>query len=112
MHRNDFLDIASKLINGPRAEDYGDVLENHERIAKIWSVILGCKVSPAQVILCMTGVKIARLVEKNDSQDGWTDIIGYGALGGEITSSPEAPDPQTTKLSTYQSNKHTGLRSQ
>ena len=111
MHRNDFLDLASRLINGDRAAEYGDVLENHQRIATIWGTILGHEVSPGQVIACLIGMKMARLTNKIDSEDSWVDIIGYAALGGEITSDPEAPDPQTTKLSTYQSDKHTDLRS-
>ena len=39
-NRKHFLDEAEKLINGPRAKEYGPAKFNHERIAKIWSVIL------------------------------------------------------------------------
>ena len=37
-NREYFLKEAEKLINGPRAKDYGPVKKNHQRIADIWSV--------------------------------------------------------------------------
>ena len=39
-HRKNTLIKASALITGDRASEYGDAYENHERIAKIWSVLL------------------------------------------------------------------------
>ena len=39
-NREHFLKQAEELINGPRAEDYGPALLNHERIATIWNVLL------------------------------------------------------------------------
>ena len=38
--RKHFLDTAEALINGDRAKEYGPAKENHERIAKMWSVLL------------------------------------------------------------------------
>ena len=49
MNRKEILDKAEKMINGPRAKDYGDAHENHERIAKMWSVLLEREVTVAQV---------------------------------------------------------------
>ena len=40
MKRDDVLNIAQDLINGTRAEDYGDAHENHARIAEDWNLIL------------------------------------------------------------------------
>jgi hypothetical protein len=38
-------------------------------------------------VACMIGVKLARLSNTShmNSDDTWTDIIGYAALGGEIS---------------------------
>ena len=83
--RKHFLDEAERLINGPRAKEYGPAKFNHERIAKIWSVILGIEVTAQQVVACMVGLKLARLAETMDHDDSWIDIIGYSALGGEFT---------------------------
>ena len=82
--RKFFLDTAETLINGPRAKEYGPAKFNHERIATIWSVILGRCITPEQVVACMIGLKLARLAEDSTKDDSWVDIIGYAALGGEI----------------------------
>ena len=82
--RKDFLNKAEELINGPRAKEYGPAKFNHERIATIWSVVLGRCITPEQVVACMIGLKLARLAEDSTKDDSWVDIIGYAALGGEI----------------------------
>ena len=83
MKREEILNKAEGLVNGPRAKAYGDAHDNHERIAKIWSVLLGKEVSVSQVYQCMVAVKLARLTVTPDHEDSWIDICGYGALGGE-----------------------------
>ena len=83
MNRKEILDKAEKMINGPRAKDYGDAHENHERIAKMWSVLLERAVTVAQVYQCMIAVKLSRLIETPGHEDSWLDICGYSALGGE-----------------------------
>lgn len=74
-----YLQTADDLVNGPRAHHYGHPLDNHDRIARIWSVILGVEVTPDQVALCMVGTKVARLANDIDHEDSWIDIAGYVA---------------------------------
>ena len=83
MNRKEILDKAEKMINGPRAKDYGDAHQNDERIAKMWSVLLERDVTVAQVYQCMIAVKLSRLIETPEHEDSWLDICGYSALGGE-----------------------------
>jgi|TARA_R110000782_G_C14503692_1_gene378943 hypothetical protein len=83
MKRAEVLKKAELMINGPRAKDYGDSYTNHERIAKMWSVLLGKEVTVAQVYQCMIAVKLSRLIQTPEHEDSWLDICGYGALGGE-----------------------------
>lgn len=71
------LQEAERIVNGPRASDYGDARENHQRIADIWSALLRVKVTPEQVAMCMIGVKLARLANTPDHRDSWVDIAGY-----------------------------------
>ena len=73
MNRKEILDKL-KMINGPRAKDYGDAHENHERIAKMWSVLLEREVTVAQVYQCMIAVKLSRLIETPGHEDSWLDI--------------------------------------
>jgi len=79
-----FLNEAELLINGPRANDYGESRINHERIATMWSIICKTEITPEQVIACMIGLKLSRLSEDITKSDSWLDIIGYAALGGEM----------------------------
>lgn len=84
MRRDEILNTASELINGERDRVYGTPLENHQRIAGIWSVILGHRVTAQQVALCMAGVKMARLVESPRHLDSYVDGAAYMAIAGEI----------------------------
>jgi len=83
MKREEILQKAESLVNGPRAKDYGDAYENHDRIAKIWSVILDKEITVSQVYQCMVAVKQARLIISPNHEDSWVDIAGYAALGGD-----------------------------
>lgn len=84
MNRSEILSTAESLINGDRAKDYGDASENFERIGKLWEPVLGVPVSAEQVALCLTQLKVARLITSPTHQDSWVDAAGYIALGGEI----------------------------
>jgi hypothetical protein len=46
--------------------------------------VFGQTVTPEQVALAMTCLKVARLIETPDHEDSWVDIAGYGACGAEI----------------------------
>lgn len=84
MKREDILKSAIGLINGDRAEDYGDAFENHKRIAELWSVVFGIKVTTQQVVLCLILLKVARLIYSPSKKDSWIDIAGYSGIGGEF----------------------------
>ena len=84
MNRVDVLNQAEQLINGPRAQDYGDARENFGRVAQVWSALLDQHIKPEQVALCMTALKMCRLAKTLDHTDSWIDAAGYIALGAEI----------------------------
>ena len=90
--RSDVLDQAKALICGDRLADYGAPDVNFGRIAAIWSVILGIPVRADQVALCMTGLKIARLVQAPHA-DSYVDGAGYLALAAELALSPAKATP-------------------
>lgn len=67
------LEEAQRLITGDRNRTYDHPLDNFQRIADIWSVVLGIRVTPEQVGLCMVGVKLAReafLPKRDNLVDG------------------------------------------
>ena len=82
------LEEADKLINGDRKEDYGDVRESFERIAKLWSVVLGIEVTSKQVNLCMMQLKMSREIGKH-KRDNLVDICGYAALVDKLLDNNE-----------------------
>ena len=97
MKRDEVLDAAKQLINGPRAKDYGDAYENHGRIADGWNVIINGAlkshgyVTPAHVTLMMDWVKTSRLIETIDHEDSWIDKAGYTGLGAEFVERDARP---------------------
>lgn len=86
MNKSEVLDQAKVLINGKRSEEYGTAQQNFQRIADIWSVIFGHKVTSTQVAMCMIGTKLTRLIQTSDHPDSWVDIAGYAGCGGEVSS--------------------------
>lgn len=67
---------AIDLVSGDRQKAYGHPSKNFEDIARLWSVILGIEVTPAQVGLCMVQVKLAREVFV-PKRDNLVDAVGY-----------------------------------
>ncbi|QEP08841.1 hypothetical protein F0M17_02265 [Glutamicibacter sp. ZJUTW] len=84
------LTTAEQLINGDRAKDYGDASENFQRIANLWTPILGVQVTATDVALCLTQLKVARLITSPAHKDSWIDAAGYIALGGEIANKEQS----------------------
>lgn len=82
--REQILNQAAALISGDRAKDYGDAATSFSRVAFIWSGILGMDVTPAQVAMCLAGLKLSRLANAPTHHDSWVDLAGYAALGGEV----------------------------
>ena len=78
----DKLELLQKTADvvKQRGESYGSILDNHTRIAKLWSVLLDIDVTPEQVALCMIAVKQARLMETPNHTDSVQDILGYALV--------------------------------
>jgi len=71
--------LQAHTIIRERGKSYGPMLKNHERIAALWSTVLGHPVTPVQVAMCMTALKLARLIETPNHRDSAVDIAGYAA---------------------------------
>jgi len=82
--KGQFLDEAKRLIEGDRAETYGDCEELHSSIAKLWEVALGHRVTTEQVLMCMELVKIGRKIHNPEHMDNHIDSMGYAALLAEL----------------------------
>jgi hypothetical protein len=82
--RSQCLSQAMDLITGDRNREYGEPLDNFQRIATGWQVILKHEVTPHKVALCMAWLKIARLCETPGHSDSYVDAAAYVALADEL----------------------------
>ena len=73
----DALFAEATILTQDRGRIYGSPYTNHKRIADIWSGILDMPITAHQVVLCMVGLKIARLVETPTHHDSVADSVAY-----------------------------------
>ena len=79
-----FLNRAKSLVKGQRQKDYGDKVDNHTNIAKLWSAYKDVDITPHDVAIMMALLKIARTKLGSVSMDTYIDMAAYGAIAGEI----------------------------
>ena len=84
MNGPELLDHAAGLVNRRRRE-YGEPVDLFEHVAARWSLTLGAKVSPAQVVLCLIDLKLARLARDPKHLDSQVDVAGYAAVLREVS---------------------------
>jgi hypothetical protein len=78
------LQRAAKII-AQRGSTYGDAATSMSAVAARWSLTLGHAVTPAQVVLCMIDLKLARLAHDPKHHDSILDVLGYTALLPGVT---------------------------
>ena len=79
-----FLRHVANVV-AERSTQYGDAAGNMAVIATRWSATLGREVTPAQVVLCLLDLKLARLAHDPTHEDSAVDVCGYAALLRELT---------------------------
>lgn len=70
------MNEGQKIVSD-RVGVYGDPTESFERVAKVWSGILGFEVHAWQVPLCQAGLKLVRTNYAPDYSDNSDDVDGY-----------------------------------
>ena len=85
MRAEQLLEHAAGVVIGRRG-DYGEPADLFERVAVRWSQVLGTKVTPAQVIVCLVDLKVARLTQDPRHLDSITDVAGYAGCLAEVLS--------------------------
>jgi hypothetical protein len=78
-----FLKHVANVI-AERSTQYGGAGGNMAAIAKRWSATLGREITPAQVVLCLLDLKLARLAHDPAHEDSAVDVCGYAALLRQI----------------------------
>ena len=74
---------AAKVV-AQRRQSYGDSGPLMAAVAQRWSIVLGEPVSPAQVVLCLIDLKLARLGHDPAHADSILDVAGYAAVLQEV----------------------------
>ena len=87
----EFINKASEVITGERAEQYGDATTSFQNIADFWSVYLSrvvgsdVMITSRNVADMMILLKISRTA-MDFHEDSYIDIIGYAALVNVVVS--------------------------
>ena len=85
--RQQLLEEALGIVNGARNTSYGEAEDNFERIAAHWRVFfknrfgVDVDITPGDVGLLMSLMKIARLEFDPFHKDSWVDLAGYAGAG-------------------------------
>ena len=85
MNAEQRLEHAGVLVHR-RCHEYGEPLDLFERVVVRWSQVVGTKMSPAQVIICLVDLKVARLAHDPRYLDSITDVPGYAGCLAEVLS--------------------------
>ena len=81
-----FLRHVANVI-AERGTHYGDAGISMTAISTRWSATLGKEITPAQVVLCLLDLKLARLAHDPTHEDSAVDVCGYAALLRELIQS-------------------------
>ena len=84
MKRGEILDTAKHCVTVDRANTHGDAEANFGLISAFWTAYLNKNVTPHDVAVMMTLLKLARAKANPAHADNWIDGCGYLACGGEI----------------------------
>ena len=83
MKTKQIIDEASKIVSDDREKAYGNKKANHNNIAKLWSAYLDKDISPHDVAMLMTLLKVARTKFGQPTEDTYVDAAAYMAIAGE-----------------------------
>ena len=90
MTRAEILDEAKKCVCEDRESQYGSPEDSFSIIAGFWSVYLEYAISPVDVAIMMSLLKIARIATGRFKADSYIDACGYIACAGEIAGREES----------------------
>ena len=83
MRAEQLLERAASVVTHRRGT-YGPPVDLFEQVAARWSLTLGTTINPAQVVLCLADLKIARLTHDPRHLDSIADVAGYAGCLAEV----------------------------
>jgi hypothetical protein len=105
----ELLEHAADVVIRRRSE-YGEPSDLFERVAVRWSQVLGSRITPMQVIVCLIDLKVARLAHNPRHLDSVIDVAGYASILAELLSNTsEAPAADEALIGPAGRQKQCGL---
>jgi hypothetical protein len=83
MRAEQLLEQAASIV-GRRRRTYGRPTDLFDHVARRWSLVLGVTVTPAEVMLCLVDLKVARLTHDPGHLNSVIDIAGYAGCLAEV----------------------------
>lgn len=87
--REELLNDASDKITVSKEEEYGNPIASFERIAALWTAremhLSNMVYTASDVAQMLALLQVSRLARDPEHGDSWVDLIGYAALGGEVS---------------------------
>ena len=83
------LQEAKELTGGDRAVDYGDAVDNHRHIAKIFNAITGHNLTARDIALLHTCTKLSRGQTSPTKRDHYVDRMAYAGIEYECVMAEE-----------------------
>ena len=96
---------ATDELLASRVAVYGDRVDNMERVAKIWSGLLGVEIKDWQVPLLMGAYKMFRTFQTPDYSDNTDDIDGWKKMFVEVMDANHGGIIQARTVEEYQAAK-------
>lgn len=89
MNPHKLLNEAASII-GERGQDYGDIENNFENIARIANAMLqDTQLTAYDIAIVLAAVKFARIKQSPWKRDNYVDGVNYLAFAGEIATRGE-----------------------
>lgn len=83
---------AERIITGARRDAYGPVRESFERIATMWSAVVGRPLTVEEVAAMMVCLKVCRELGGAHHRDNLVDVVGYTLLWDQMVEEERAND--------------------
>lgn len=84
MTAGEILQTAESLVTGDRADQHGDMRENHRNMARMVGAYLGTPISEEQMAGIMVCIKLARTKAGSTNPDDFVDMAGYAGIMGHL----------------------------
>ena len=90
MKAHEICTNAANLVGGDRQKTHGDMVKNHDNIARLWEAYLNIRpdwdapLTALDVAHMMGLLKIARTQAGTFNLDDYIDMAGYASVAGEI----------------------------